>query len=519
MADLPRLPELVRVDAKTFEKDLSRSALLRRRWALPALECLHIIGQGELRHEWEARVEAAAADARARHARRDAERDTMSRDGVEWRKPRVLNPGHADGWDTEDEVAWVLGQHEGDSETEEEEEWFWDQAIRDAATALTLLLGNIDLPALRVLSHIPSSYPLDAPALAWRLPLTLAGLQHLVLRVADDEERSDGGDPCGDNKGMLDTIAGGLPALRTLYVEASGFCIVEGGAQLLRCRRLEALALVNVHVEQEVAAPPGCRVATALPLNAVGDLRAGACMGGLRGRLDALALRRFRCGLMNERERMGASRLDIMAQDLARAALPALRELRIVLDAGNLWDGCQDHVVALDLGPARLPALRVLEVDVPCTLRLRLARALELRTLVLVAHALAGFAWEPSVPAAHPWAAFCAHRGCAAGRGPQRAARRVQAVLPVRRGGLWRGGGRRLAVRGAGGLSPRRPARVRLPRVPGLPGPRRRAARGAAGLATRGLWQAARAAVLVRVRAAATSCAGRGVLPKGFLLY
>ena len=370
----------------------------------------------------------------------------------------------------------------------------------------------MNLLALRVLS-------LDAPALAWRLPLTLAGLQHLVLRVADDEERSDGGDPCGNNDGMLDVVACSLPALQTLYVEAGAFCFIEGGAQLLRCRRLEALALVNVRVEPEVAAPAGCRVAAAVPVDALDSLRARAGVGSLGGCLNALALRGFHGGFKKTLERLRHSVLDIMARGLERARLPALRELRIVLDADSLPGGCQDRLVALDLGPARLPALRVLEVDVPCTLRLRLARALELRTLVLVAHALAGFAWEPSVPAAHPWAAFCAHRGCAAGRGPQRAARRVQAVLPVRRGGLWRGGGRRLAVRGAGGLSPRRPARVRLPRVPGLPGPRRRAARGAAGLATRGLWQAARAAVLVRVRAAATSCAGRGVLPKGFLLY
>jgi len=411
VADLRRLPELVRVDARTDEEDLSRCALLRRRWALPALECLHVIGHGELRHEWEARVEAAAADAYDKRARREAERECRDWYAEDWSKPG--DGGHADDWDTEDEVECELQQLAEDGEmeesSEEEEEWQWADAIGEAATALGLLLGNMALPALRVLS-------LDAPALTWRLPL--AGLQHLVLRVTDDEE---GG---GTNAGMLGAIAGSLPALRTLYVEASGFCIVEGGAQLLRCRRLEALALVNVHVEQEVAAPAGCRVATALPLNAVGDLRAGACMGGLRGRLDALALRRFRCGFMSERERMGASRLDIMAQDLARAALPALRELRIVLDAGDLWDGCEDHVVALDLGAARLPALRVLEVDVPCTLRLRLARVLELRTLVLVAHAVAGFAWEPSVPAAHPWAAIFV-RSAAAPPGPVRSALRA----------------------------------------------------------------------------------------------
>jgi len=76
VADLRRLPALVYLDGDENEKDPSRSALLRRRWALPALECLHVIGHGELPHEWEARVAAAAAVAQAERARRKAERDS-----------------------------------------------------------------------------------------------------------------------------------------------------------------------------------------------------------------------------------------------------------------------------------------------------------------------------------------------------------------------------------------------------------------------------------------------------------
>jgi len=190
VADLRRLPELVRVDARTDEEDLSRCALLGRRWALLALECLHVIGQGELRHEWEARVQAAAADAYDKRARREAERECRDWYAEDWSKPGDC--GHADDWDTEDEVALDLRELAEDSEmeesSEEEGEWQWADAIGEAAAALGLLLGNMALPALRVLS-------LDAPALTWQLPL--AGLQHLVLRVTDDEE---GG---GTNAGML----------------------------------------------------------------------------------------------------------------------------------------------------------------------------------------------------------------------------------------------------------------------------------------------------------------------------
>jgi len=365
----------------------------------------------------------------------------------------------------------------------------------------------MNLLALRVLS-------LDAPA------LTLAGLQHLVLRVADDEERSDGGDPCGNNDGMLDVVACSLPALQTLYVEAGAFCFIEGGAQLLRCRRLEALALVNVRVEPEVAAPAGCRVAAAVPVDALDSLRARAGVGSLGGCLNALALRGFHGGFKKTLERLRHSVLDIMARGLERARLPALRELRIVLDADSLPGGCQDRLVALDLGPARLPALRVLEVDVPCTLRLRLARALELRTLVLVVHAVAGFAWEPSVPAAHPWAAIFV-RTAAAPPGAVRSALRAvfrrsfrsgAAAFGEAEGGAWQcaapagfrpGDLRACACRACLDCL----GRAGVP----LAAPRAWRREGFGRLLAPLCWCAR------PVRQ--TGCAGRGVLPKGFLLY
>ncbi len=59
---------------------------------------------------------------------------------------------------------------------------------------------------------------------------------------------------------------------------------------------------------------------------------------------------------------------------LRRACLPALHELRNMLGARGLSEGYRDRLAALELETARLPALRVLEVDIPCALRLRLAR-------------------------------------------------------------------------------------------------------------------------------------------------
>jgi len=390
VADLPRLPELV-YDADMYKKNLSRSALMRRRWALPALEYLHVISHGEPRHEWAVRADAAEAAAAAKRAAREEERE--SRRHCE-RVGYMRMP-----WDAESEET-------SEEETDEDEtriglELQWVDANAVAADALALLLENMDVPALRVLS-------LDAPLLT-PLPGTLAGLQHLVLRVEDDEECSGGEAQVPGNDYLFETIADSLPALRTLRVEAANFCAITGGAQLMPCSRLEALALANVHVAWPLVTPAGCRVAIALPANAVGDLCTPVkTRAGLPGALTALALRRLRLTMDQELicMSMGVGGLHTVTLGLRRACLPALRELRIVLGARDASEGYGDGLAALDLESARLPALRVLEVDVPCALRLRLACTHELRTLVLVVHAVAGFAWEPSVPAAHPWAAI-----------------------------------------------------------------------------------------------------------------
>jgi len=125
VADLPGLPGRAGVGGP------ARSALLRRRWTLPDLRCLHIIGYGERAPGSEART----TEGSGRQTRGPNER------GGEGARSRRL-------------------------------------AMERAADALTLLLGTLTLPALRVLS-------LDA-ALLRPLPHALAGLRHLALRMADD---------------------------------------------------------------------------------------------------------------------------------------------------------------------------------------------------------------------------------------------------------------------------------------------------------------------------------------------
>jgi hypothetical protein len=288
---------------------------------------------------------------------------------------------------------------------------------RDAAIGRSHLLERLTLPALRVLS-------LDMVLLDSRLPPTLAGLQHLVLRMDDDDARSRmrghvPNAPFHKNADMLRVIAGGLPALRTLYIEAASLCYIGGvcryradSGDLMPCTHLEALALVNVHVEAAVAVPVGCRVATVLPADAVDDLDkwVGSAAGaGLRARADALVVR----GSRDARPALAQHGLDKLTRDLRAARLLTLAELRIVLDAASLPRRVEGHVLELGLTGANLPVLRVLEVDIPCTLRLRLERMSKLRTLVLAAHALAGFLWEPTeppgdqdLPDGHPWAAI-----------------------------------------------------------------------------------------------------------------
>ncbi len=290
--------------------------------------------------------------------------------------------------------------------------------MADSATlGRCLLLERLTLPALRVLS-------LDAVLLNTPLPATLAGLQHLVLRMDDDGAESRmrgqaGYVPYHKNANTLKVIAGGSPELRTLYIEAALLCYIGGYGQLLAdcgnlmpCKHLEALALVNVHVEAALAVPEGCRVAAVLPADAMDDLDkwVGSAAGaGLRARADALVVRRFR----DARGAQAQHGLAKLTRDLRAARLLTLAELRVVLDAASLPPPVEDHVLELGLDNVGLPTLRMLEVGVPCALRLRLERVSKLRTLVLAAHALAEFLWEPAeplgnqdVPDGHPWAAI-----------------------------------------------------------------------------------------------------------------
>jgi hypothetical protein len=346
--------------------DSAVHALLRQVHLLPALECLHVVEYGERTLDFEARA-------------------AMGTD--------LGDVGSASPWARRQKTA------------------------RAAARGRCLLLERLTLPALRVLS-------LDAVLLDSRLPLTLVGLQHLVLLMDDDDARSRMRGhatylPLHKNANTLRVIAGGLPALRTLYIEAASLCCFGGvglyqgdRGDLMPCKHLEALALVNVHVEDAVAVPEGCRVATVLPADAVDDLDkwVGSAAGaGLRARADALVVRGFR----DTRPALAQHGLAKLTRDLRAARLPALAELRIVLNAASLPRRVEEHVLELGLTGANLPTLRVLEVDILCALRLCLERMSGLRTLVLAAHALAEFLWAPAeppgdqdAPDGHPWAAI-----------------------------------------------------------------------------------------------------------------
>jgi len=344
-------------------------ALRRQVYVLPALECLHVVDYGERTLECEADEDPEAVE----------------------------------GFPEMDCVRSLAASRRGKA--------------RDAALGRSLLLDCMTLPALRVLS-------LDAVLLDSRLPPSLAGLQHLVLRLDDEDARFRMRGlvpylPFHRNADALRVIAGGLPALRTLYIEAASLCHIGGvyryqyradSGNLMPCKHLEALALVNVHVEAAVAVPEVCRVAAVLPVDAVDDLgkRVGNAAGaGLRARADALVVRGFR----DTRPALAQHGLAKLTCDLRAVWLPTLTELRVVLDAASLPRRVEEHVLALWLTDANLPALRVLEVDIPCALRLRLERMSSLKTLVLAAHALAELLWEPAeppgdqgIPDGHPWA-------------------------------------------------------------------------------------------------------------------
>ena len=332
-ADLPRLPG--RVSGGT---NPAASALLAQPWVLPALRCLHVIGHGEHEAEHEARAAAGAdADVMSRHSRA---------------ADRAWNRRH--------------------------------NAAHAAAAALALLLGNMALPALRALS-------LDVPVLR-PLPAALAGLQHLVLSVDAGRIRPD----IGCEGVLLDAIAGSLPALRTLYVRATSFCFMGGrrGTDLTPCAHLRALALVNIQVVEALWVPDDCRVAVALPADAVGDLYkllpdqdelfAG---DGLCDSVNAVDVRSFRD--VDAALAQAAAGEPLCSLDFAR--LSVLVELRTVLDAASLPAGAAGAALVLDL--YRSSDLALLQVDIPCALRLFLSRMQGLRTVALVAHALAELDW------------------------------------------------------------------------------------------------------------------------------
>jgi len=218
------------------------------------------------------------------------------------------------------------------------------------------------LPALRVLS-------LDV-ALLRPLPHALAGLQHLVLRVGGDAATHAADAQPGH--GLFSTLAGSLLALRTLYIAAVVPCCIPGPVDLTPCGQLAALALAAIHVEEGMAVPAGCHVAAVLPADAVralrvwtGDIWTGAA---LERRMNALDLR----GVRTSNDALAHSGLRALSVSMSYKCLTALRELRIVLDFASLPGGIEDRV-SLKMDSARLPALRVLEVDIPCTLSLRLA--------------------------------------------------------------------------------------------------------------------------------------------------
>jgi len=260
------------------------------------------------------------------------------------------------------------------------------------------------LPALRVLS-------LDV-ALLRPLPHALAGLQHLVLRVGGDAAANAADAQPGH--GLFSTIAGSLPALRTLYLAAVVPCCIPGPADLTPCGQLGALALAAIHVEAGMAVPAGCHVAAVLPADAVralrvwtGDFGTGAALQ----RVDALDVR----GVRTSNDALARSGLRALSSSIFYECLTALHELRIVLDFASLPGGVEDRV-SLKITSACLPALRVLEVDVPCTLSLRLAWVPELRTMVLKARAFTDFQYL-IVPCVPRWAAIFV-RSAAAPTGP-----------------------------------------------------------------------------------------------------
>jgi len=69
----------------------------------------------------------------------------------------------------------------------------------------------------------------------------------------------------------------------------------------------------------------------------------------------------------------------------------------VVLDAASLPRRVKNHEVELALTGDNLPALRLLEADVPCALRLRLASLRALRALVVRARAVADFGYRKPI--------------------------------------------------------------------------------------------------------------------------
>ncbi len=298
--------------------DPAACALRRLVYVLPALECLHVVEYGE-----------RALDCEARDA---------------------------------------MGADPGDREFASHLARSRRNLAYYAARGRSLLLERLTLPALRVLS-------LDAVLLEEPLPPTLAGLQHLVLHIDDDDadSRMRGHDRYAihKNAGILRNIAEGSPELRTLYIEAASLCYIGGYGQLLAdcgnlmpCNHLIALALVNVHVGVAVAVPEGCRVATVLPADTVDDLDkwvGGAAGAGLRARTDALVVRGFR----DARPALAQHGLAKLTRDLRAARLLTLAELRIVLDAASLPARVQEQMLELGLEFLWEPAEPPGDRDVP----------------------------------------------------------------------------------------------------------------------------------------------------------
>ena len=208
---------------------------------------------------------------------------------------------------------------------------------------------------------------------------------------------------------MFEATASGLPELRSLYIEAENFFWIHADVDLEPCQDLRALALANVYVAGRVALPPPayCSVAAALPLDALEALRARP------GDNDADRLRKALTALdvrgSDFPPRATQDDLDNLSRVVRNEHKPRLGELRIGLHPDAFTRRAQDHVLELDISASAHPCLRVLEVRVPCTLRLRLSGMRNLTTLVVEAHALAEFAWiEPESgvfehAAGHPW--------------------------------------------------------------------------------------------------------------------